>query len=216
MSDLTEYGLLPQYETMLICTTCGGLFGPAPLGQRCACDRTPQAPWPGYDFNEQIRLCDCCGRFLLPSGRRWSIWFCGPCKERVILLNQEFGFPLIPLGRHSLVNGLGLSGGPGRTPPSDDQIERFAEALGGLFDRMTILNDEWKPAHLRSELVRLGLLTGHEGEAPHDGGGPGPSVRLMDYLTRVAEEDRTTGVDHRVLAFKGLAGRFMALVDRVC
>ena len=198
---LAAYGFRPEFRTLSICTTCWDLFdGPSPghgdfEQQKCRCHRQEEHRWPGYDYNERARLCDCCGRYVLRSGSRWSVWFCEACKERVRLLNQEFGFALIPIGRHSLMHGFGLQG-----EPDEAQIARFVERFGDLARRMDVLHNDWKPEHLREELERLGLIA--KGEASPQ------EIPLATYLGAVAEEDRTSTVDHRLLAFRALADRF--------
>ncbi len=201
---LAGCGFRPEYRTLSICTTCMDLFDPPSpehgnfARQTCRCAPRGEPRWPGYDFNERARLCDCCGRHVLRSGSRWSVWFCPACKDRIVSLDQEFGFALIPIGRHSLMNGFGLSGGA-----DEAQIERFLERFGDMGKRMDILHDGWKPAHLRGELERLGLvLVNLEPETTSKG------IPLVTYLRAVAEEDRTSGIDHRLEAFRGLADCF--------
>jgi hypothetical protein len=66
--------------------------------------------------------------------------------------------------------------------------------------RIGILQDDWKPAHLREELERLGLVA--RGEVPP------PGIPLWTYLQAVADEDRTSGIDHRLRAFRALRETF--------
>jgi hypothetical protein len=210
--SLAAYGFRPEFRTLSVCTTCLGLFDDDSGGQRpgqqqrCACRPSGGDRWPGYDYNERARLCDCCCRYLLRSGSRWSVWFCDECKERVIGLNEDVGFALIPIGRHSLMNGLGLRGGA-----TEREIKRFADRVGGLSTRMDLLSHTWKPAQLRRELQRLGLFkeggTG-DGDGAGDGDPTSTAIPLPAYLAAVAEEDRTSGADHRLEAFRGLAGLF--------
>ncbi len=199
--NLDLYGFRPEFQTLSICTNCWDLFDAPSPGhgdfeqQKCRCHRGKEQRWPGYDYNERARLCDCCGRYVLRSGSRWSVWFCDACKERVRLLNHEFGFALIPIGRHSLMQGFGLQG-----EPDEAQIERFVERFGDMARRMDALHHDWKPKHLREELERLGLIATRAS--------PPSGVPLVIYLGAVAEEDRTSTADHRLLAFRALADRF--------
>lgn len=65
--------------------------------------------WPRFDFNEIVTLCYCCGQELLSSGSRWSVWFCEDCKKNVIRFNSIYQKRIIPIGRHSIMNGYILN-----------------------------------------------------------------------------------------------------------
>jgi hypothetical protein len=102
---------------------CLLLKGPVPSradGARQFCDCTPlevrraQPRW-GGDFNTYAELCRCCGLLLLRSGSRFSIWFCGQCLEAIKALNSSAGRCLVPIGRHSFMNGVGASAAQLRT-----------------------------------------------------------------------------------------------------
>jgi hypothetical protein len=43
------------------------------------------------------------------SGSKWSLFFCEDCKMRVVAHNQGAGRCVIPIGRHSIMNGVFLS-----------------------------------------------------------------------------------------------------------
>jgi hypothetical protein len=94
-----------------ICRTCVGIEEtPGPGGppsyemaQRCACRGKNQVPWKGFDFNERFHLCECCQQEALSSGRRFHIWFCPECKDRVVDFNDAQRAWLIPIGRHSFM-----------------------------------------------------------------------------------------------------------------
>jgi hypothetical protein len=88
--DLTQF-----VGGVRICATC---FEPyevrpqeEPSRQRCRCpDKVPEGQtWPGHDINEHLHLCECCSMVVLPSGSRWSVWFCKACKRRVDELNES-------------------------------------------------------------------------------------------------------------------------------
>src|SRR4030042_3262893 len=120
------------FRRMKVCTECGKIYGfwhyqSGHVGssggidhyQKCSCktakpDMPPegqgQKKWRGFDFNEVITLCHCCGQEVLSSGTKWSVWFCSPCKERVIEFNTKYQQTIIPIGRHSIMAGYQLSG----------------------------------------------------------------------------------------------------------
>ncbi len=112
--------------------------------QLCSCRSTGQNRiWPDYDYNEHTHLCECCLGRRLRSGSRWSVWFCEPCKRRVIAVNRELGATVIPIGRHSLMSGVGLHG-----PEIDEpRVARFTKDLLSLFSRQDHLH-EWSRARL--------------------------------------------------------------------
>jgi hypothetical protein len=209
MRSLGDYGVVPEFLSLSICPTCLELFDEPRQKegmverQQCDCDRDSsmppwQTPYRQYDFNERAGLCDGCTRAVLTSGSRWSVWFCTQCKERVIALNQEFGFAVIPIGRHSLMNGFALR--PGLSEEENRlRDEFFCRRFQDMGRRIDMLH-EWKSEHLRRELERLGLVTGERSDPP--------AIPLVAYLQAVVAEDESSTVDHRLAAFRGLADRF--------
>jgi hypothetical protein len=79
--------------------------------QACACDERDESTWRGYDFNLDRELCRVCALDVVPSGSKWSRWLCSTCVRLVGETNDRWGVCIIPVGRHSLVNGVGLRGG---------------------------------------------------------------------------------------------------------
>ena len=128
--------LVPLVRGFRICATC---FEPyefrlqgALSRQRCRCpDKVPEGPaWPGHDLNEHLHLCECCSMVVLRSGSRWSVWFCEACHQRVFELNESAGGGVIPVGRHSLMNGVGVAGRE-VSSAGDDELDAIAEAFLG-------------------------------------------------------------------------------------
>jgi hypothetical protein len=196
----TRMDALPitQLEFMWICRSCGGLSGqPGQLSrprdervQRCSCRRTDEPTWPRFDFNEHVHLCECCLQEALPSGSKFSIWFCDPCRNLVTELNDELRKWLIPIGRHSFMvrtydppGALMLSGRD--LYPSDGSvngaaIDRFAKGLFGMSSSIDLLH-EWSRATLLENLRDLAFPLSTD-------------ARLSEYLTAVrarsAEDSR--------------------------
>lgn len=148
-----------------ICRACFGLDEEtlSDTVQRCACRRErDELRWDRYDYNEHTRLCDCCLGVELQSGSRWSVWFCLQCQGDVTYLNGSVGRLVLPIGRHTLMNGVpGRPEGSGRGTPIDDPaIERFAEelaeGLGGIFRGMEMLR-RWKRYSMEQMLDALGF-----------------------------------------------------------
>ncbi len=156
-----------------VCGTCHALRGPigsvgaVQVRQLCDCaaqeERSAQ-PRLG-DHNTAFELCRCCGTEALTSGSRWSVWFCHECKERVRALNQRSGRCVIPIGRHSLMNGVSFD--PGANEASRafaDQLKRLFREMGGT--------EGWARAAVRLNLAAAGL--------------PGDDIGLEAYLETLA------------------------------
>jgi len=129
-----------MFEVMLaarlnLCRTCLAFRGPfyddfngcervAP----CGCD-PKQPPWNGYDYNSFAELCQGCAAAVVSSGSRWSPFFCDDCKARVRAYNESVGTCVIPLGRHSMMNGVGLPVAVAKKPR---EVEKFVKGLFGF------------------------------------------------------------------------------------
>jgi len=89
----------------------------------------------------------------LPSGSRWSVWFCEAYQQRVLALNRRIGLSMIPIGRHSLMNGVGLSD---KAATQRAEAEVFTAGLQTFFGRV---NDfcEWTRVKLHTNLLRVDL-----------------------------------------------------------
>lgn len=107
--DMNELAADARYDHIRVCLEHGGLYDHQPdpvTGRQQQChDRVAGEPWEGFDVKEWIRLCDCCLAKPLRSGSRWSPFFCAQCQDGIRA--AECG---IPIGRHSLMNGVGPSG----------------------------------------------------------------------------------------------------------
>jgi hypothetical protein len=120
------------------------------------------------DFDCPAELCRCCGQQLLRSGSRWSVWFCTPCKKRVFSLNHRARTCVIPIGRHSLMNGVF---GEARPRTSRVEIAGVAVSLRKLFESIDDLA-EWAQEIVRRNCASVGL-------------GDRARVPLGDYLGAV-------------------------------
>lgn len=172
-------GDLSQLEICPECRTLRGPWAPSTLDrdsvvQSCDCDR-PQRDgsvekWPKFDFNTAVELCYCCGLVPLRSGSRWSVWHCNECKIRVLALNRSFGHAVVPIGRHSLMHNVGLSGSD---IEDSSAIQRFVSEQHDLRDRTDRL-EEWKVQRVLFNLEQLGL-------------DPTEPVSLQHYLSCVGD-----------------------------
>ena len=160
-----------------ICGVCytlrGCIGGNSERRQECDCARSQvraglrpsPTPWPGFDFEEAATLCYCCGAEVLRSGSRWSVWFCDSCKEQVRVLHQRYRRYLIPIGRHSMMNGFGLAGSE-----AQDQVAvtQFVLRISGLVDRINLLKS-WASTIVAENVRRCGFKEGTD-------------VPLLEYL----------------------------------
>lgn len=202
-----------DHEALWICGTCTGLYGRSRGidpghdngDQRCSCRREPVEPtWAGFDFNEYVHLCECCLQEVLLSGSRFSVWFCSECRERVVVLNDELRYWLIPIGRHSFqartYEPPGWLALPGTVASADGPaaraaIEGFTRATVGLFSSMQRLH-LWSEASLAENLRDLGFA-------------PSTSVALPEYLRSIRAEDRSHGRFSKEAAFERLTDHML-------
>jgi len=117
-----------------------------------------------------VELCHCCAAAVINSGSRWSVLFCDECRLWVIALNKSYGAAVVPHGRHSMMNGFGLSG---KDAQDDRKITRFANDFQAFGKRME------RPRDWRRNLVVDYLAETRE------------SVPVAAYLT--AAMDRSPG-----------------------
>jgi hypothetical protein len=177
-----------ELGALALCRACKRLRGPwrstrasVIHQQGCACrrvvrEREPVASddgaaglWPGYDYNEVAELCRCCGLDVLRSGSRWSGWFCEHCKDWVWDFNNRVGGCVIPIGRHSIMNGFAL---PGRLARDEALVKQFANDMRTLFERMNWTND-WAKRVVTRNMTACGLPSEKD-------------VPLGEYLERVS------------------------------
>lgn len=131
--------------SLVICGDCYGVRGRFPergadAEQLCSCapveTRRNRRPSGGADHCTYVELCRCCGLVLLSSGSRWSVWFCEQCLPLIAGLNRAVGWMTAPIGRHSVMNGVGLAAS---STASHAAVEQFTAASIGLFERIGAL-----------------------------------------------------------------------------
>lgn len=107
--------LLEDLSNLRICAHCLELYGQVRLGngeainQECLCVKKTEGRWDGYDFNKKYETCYCCGLEVIPSGSKWSVFYCKDCKDKISELNREARQLIIPVGRHSIMNSIVLT-----------------------------------------------------------------------------------------------------------
>lgn len=110
---------------------CGGLRGPVQRTswQCCRHEDSPQK-WEGVDVSRHYDLCIVCFRATAGGISRWSWLACADCRSVNDAIAQVWGFRPFALGRHSLMNAIGLRGGAS-PKVQQRQAERLSEFAGG-------------------------------------------------------------------------------------
>ena len=163
-----------DHRFVRICGTCRGLYETEPsnetaLVQRCHEREPKEEPWPGFDYNEWIRLCDCCAMAVVRSGSRWSSFFCADCRKRIIALNRSSQRAVIPIGRHSMMNSFG----PQPQPDDEDAQAKSLLEFFKTFDETHAVLQSWKGERLERLIEAAGLS-------------PDEDITLSEYLDRVS------------------------------
>lgn len=185
-ADTFFFENLELSKDMGVCRNCGeihGLLRPRGGGrfyrQTCSCENkrgTPQAydelkKHLNLDFGQAVTLCSCCGQVFMLSGSRWSVFFCDFCRRMIVNFNKTQGFPLIPMGRHSLMNNLTLSG---KDFYDEKAISSFLEGTNLMNKRIALLSD-WNKIMTAKNLKRIGY-------------GRDPDIDLFSYLSEVTPD----------------------------
>ena len=159
---------------MVVCGVCGQVRGrwrdveradPPVREQGCRCLPGDAEPWAGFDFQTAIELCHVCGAEALPSGSRWSPYQCAECKERIEQLNRHHGRCIIPIGRHSTMNGVSYTAERAKAGVTPAQFFSELQAFLRLGNALLA----WRERQVHTNLIDCGLV-------------PGEAVSLADYL----------------------------------
>lgn len=126
---------LSDLELCLVCFDLRGEF--QDKEHRCSCQRQPDSwrekEWARYDITALVDLCNLCARGIMRSGSRYTWLVCDNCLQVNKSVGGVLGSPragALPVGRHSLMNGVAFVGGD----LSDERIKSFTEWLLGLTD----------------------------------------------------------------------------------
>lgn len=178
-----------------VCGTCYCLYGRTDRGaQLCRCASSDEhealakaARRKNHDgWIRSHELCRCCGASLVDASTKWARWFCGPCLERAVEVNRACGSCVIPIGYHSMVNGVFRYVNRCKTLPGAtafaDQLNAFFRESGSVWEwGLTVIARHW---------ARAGLP-------------PGTAVPVDTYLTAVD----AAGVDCQALFDELVAAR---------
>lgn len=154
---------------MIICKSCLNLYG----GVVRKINKNPQSEWhfisckcknekgkksgtlnaekPASDIKTSIEFCQCCSTELINFGSKYSSLFCNDCLNLATRYNEISGKNLIPLGKHSFMNGLMLI-----SPYTKDEARQFEIEIKAFFKRISLIF-EWQKYALFENLHDLGL-----------------------------------------------------------
>jgi hypothetical protein len=105
---------------------CGYLRGPVEgRWQSCPDEDSPEI-WVGCDVSRAKELCSVCARGTAGGVTRWSWLGCEDCRAINDALARAWGFRPLALGRHSLMNGIGVRGGAS-PEQQKEQVQRLAD-----------------------------------------------------------------------------------------
>lgn len=130
----TDAALRARIHKLGVHIPCGVIRGPVPglgprLWQSCPCEDHPLKWW-GADVSREKELCIICFRATAGGVSRWSWLACEHCRKVNAELPRRYGVRPFPLGRHSLMNGIGVGFG---APPKvqEEQVSRLVAFARG-------------------------------------------------------------------------------------
>jgi hypothetical protein len=186
----TDAALRKRIVGLSVHIPCGSLRGPVLHGrwQSCRDEDSPER-WAGCDVSSEKDLCIICFTATAGGTSRWSWLACANCRRvnaSIARAESKYGDRPFALGRHSLMNGIGVRGG---APPKvqEEQIARLAAFAKGddrlrewrrreywrLASRFDPLADiplrvwqaEWPPS-LETSVDAFGRMLGHALDPP--------------------------------------------------
>ncbi len=116
----------PRAWALTVHLPCTSLRGWAGRVQCGPCE--PGEPWPDCDVSRAKDLCLVCARGTAGGVTRWSWLACEHCRSVEKSLQGWLGMRVLPLGRHSLLNGVALQ----VAEATDEQAAAFAVQFEGL------------------------------------------------------------------------------------
>lgn len=156
----TDAAVRKRVEVLSVHVPCGGIRGPIQRGtwpgwQSCRCEDRP-VRWQWADVSRAYDLCVVCFRATAGGPSRWSWLACENCRAVNREIGEIWGFDPFKLGRHSLMNGVGVR--PDGPPDvRDAQVVRLRE-----FARGDVRLRDWR----RTEYPRLASSFDHLADVP--------------------------------------------------
>lgn len=136
----TDAALRDRITELSVHIPCGGIRGPLqrrspsrpdwPVRWQSCRDEDSPEKWAGADVSRDHDLCIICFRATAAGRTRWSWLACDDCRSVNSAVGSAWGFQPFALGRHSLMNGIGVRGGA-RPELRQEQIAELAEFAKG-------------------------------------------------------------------------------------
>ncbi|WP_343709454.1 hypothetical protein [Mycobacterium sp.] len=139
----TDAALRARIKEICVHIPCGRLRGPVPdtadtyyfrrCWQSCMDEDAPES-WEGCDVSRAMDLCIICARGTAGGASRWSWLACADCRAVNTALPSRWGLRPFALGRHSLMNGIGVRGGvsPDVQKEQRERLKGFVKNFGSL------------------------------------------------------------------------------------
>ena len=129
----TDAALRKRIVELSLHIPCGGLRGPVHGSWQSCRDEDSPERWEGCDVSSEKDLCIICFRATAGGTSRWSWLACADCRRvnaSIARLQSKYGSRPFALGRHSLMNGIGVSAGAS-PEVQEEQIARLAAFAKG-------------------------------------------------------------------------------------
>ncbi len=138
----TDSALRQRITKLSVHIPCGGLRGPLGARWQSCWDEDSPEKWEGCDVSHETDLCIICFKGTAGGTSRWSWLACKDCLAVNNALEWAWGYRPLALGRHSLMNGIGVRGD---APPEvrERQLARLVEFARG--DRLR----DWRTQEYR-------------------------------------------------------------------
>jgi hypothetical protein len=104
-------------------------------------------------WHKHYELCRCCASGIVSANDRYARWFCAFCLKRAAFVNRACGYCAIPVGGHSIVNGVYGSAKSCKTRAGAtalaDQLNAFFADSGSVWDWGILITErQWRHAGL--------------------------------------------------------------------
>lgn len=148
MSGLSasDAALRERITELCVHIPCGGIRGPvlhyiprrpdySERWQSCRCEDEPEV-WPESDVSRERDLCVICFRGTAGGRSRWAWHACPDCRDVNEALGRRWGVRPFRLGRHSIMNGVGVrfADPPEKQAEDTARLIEFARGDGRLRD----------------------------------------------------------------------------------
>lgn len=166
-SDASRWAPAATTDDFRVCGRCFGLRGEqSGRRQLCGCaspaERDAEQATQGRNWTMLKELCRCCAATVISAHHKFARWFCDECLTRVVEVNTACGTCIIPIGWHSIVNGVFISTNRHKDLPdldaAADQLYAFLRESGGTW--------EWGRHVVEQHWIAAGLPAG--GDVPLD------------------------------------------------